>query len=237
MSSLEVEARRPAAEVRLEEVSRVFGSGRGAVHALAGVSVRIAPGEAVALVGRSGSGKTTMLNLIGAMDRPSAGAVIVDGERIERLSGSAAADYRARVGFVFQHFHLIPVLSALENVLLPLIPQRRASQAEERARMLLERVGLGEHADALPGELSGGEQQRVALARALIAAPRLILADEPTGNLDSATRTEVAGLLLYLCRQTPATLLVATHDTALASLCDRSLRLLDGRIHDRGLSP
>jgi putative ABC transport system ATP-binding protein len=217
-------------EVLLDLVSRRFGQDRTAVVALDSVSLKVAPGESVALMGRSGSGKSTLLHLVGALDHPTSGRICVGRRRVDLLAGADAARYRREVGFVFQRFHLIPVLSALENVLAPLIPTGVGAEEQRRARGLLEAVGLGAQAAHLPSELSGGEQQRVAIARALVNRPRLFLADEPTGNLDTQTGQAVVQLLLSLRESEGATLILVTHDADIAARCERVLRLTDGRI-------
>ncbi|MFE7855304.1 ABC transporter ATP-binding protein [Streptomyces sp. NPDC101209] len=195
--------------------------------ALDAADLRIESGTAVALTGPSGSGKSTVLHLLGGMDRPSDGTVEVDGEELTPRRLDA---HRRRVGFVFQRFHLLPALTVLDNVLAPVLPRRVDFDRQARAKELLEAVGLAERADALPSELSGGQQQRVAIARALINRPGLLLADEPTGNLDSATGRDIVELLLSLRERYGTTLLVATHDVEVAANCDRIVRLHDGRI-------
>jgi len=220
------------AHVVLAEVSRAYPGGAGPLRALDGVSLEIAPGEALAITGPSGSGKSTLLHLIGAMDRPDAGSVRVDDLALERLRQRELTAYRRTIGFVFQRFHLLPALTALDNVLAPVLPRRTPFDKVARARELLAAVGLGERETALPATLSGGEQQRVAIARALMGAPRLLLADEPTGNLDSATGAEVLDLLLRLRADRSMTLVVVTHDPGVAAGCDRVLRLHDGRVLD-----
>jgi putative ABC transport system ATP-binding protein len=216
------------AEVVGEHVAKAFEHGR--IVALEDASFRIEPGELVALTGPSGSGKSTLLNLIGALDRPDRGSISVDRERVERLHDPAA--YRAEVvGFVFQFHNLIPTLSALDNVQIPMIG-RDGSRADrvERARELLAEVGLGERASARPSVLSGGERQRVAVARALANEPRLLLADEPTGSLDSETSAQVLRLLRRLREEHGMTILLVTNDDDVAREADRAMRLLDGRI-------
>jgi putative ABC transport system ATP-binding protein len=216
------------AEVVGEHVAKAFEHGR--IVALEDASFRIEPGELVALTGPSGSGKSTLLNLIGALDRPDRGSITVDGERVERLHDPAA--YRAEVvGFVFQFHNLIPTLSALDNVQIPMIG-RDGSRADrvERARELLAEVGLAERASARPSVLSGGERQRVAVARALANEPRLLLADEPTGSLDSETSAQVLRLLRRLRDEHGMTILLVTNDDGVAREADRAMRLLDGRI-------
>ncbi|MEW2415466.1 ABC transporter ATP-binding protein [Streptomyces sp. NPDC046866] len=219
--------------VAVHEVHRTFGSGERAVHALRGVSFEAGRGRLTALKGRSGSGKTTLLNLVGGLDAPTGGTVTVDGTD---LAGLGEADLlalrRDRIGFVFQSFGLIPVLTAAENVGVPMrmrgVP---ADRREERARTLLALVGLADHAGQRPGELSGGQQQRVAVARALANEPALIIADEPTGQLDSETGRSIMQLLRAVVRSEGVTALVATHDPALIELADDVVELRDGRIH------
>jgi ABC-type lipoprotein export system ATPase subunit len=216
--------------VRVERVSKVYGNG-ATVPALKEVSLEIAAGEIVAVQGPSGSGKSTLLNLIGTLDQPTSGRVVVDGVDVGTLRGNALADFRRqKIGFVFQLFNLVPSLNALENVMLPLLPYRRglAFNLPERARELLAGMGLGERLDHLPGQLSGGEQQRVAIARALINQPHLILADEPTGNLDSQNGQEILELLRRLNREEGITLVLVTHDTAVATHAGRTVQLQDG---------
>lgn len=202
--------------------------------ALRDVDLDVEAGEALAMVGASGAGKSTLLQLIGAMDRPDAGQIHVGGRRIDRLGLRELELHRRRVGFVFQRFRLLPTLTALDDVFAPVLPQRVNYNKRERARELLASVGLADRAASLPGTLSGGEQQRVAIARALIGEPSLLLADEPTDNLDSAAGGEIVELLLSLRRQHGATLLIATHNPAVASACDRIVRLHDGHIATNG---
>ncbi|GBD09091.1 Lipoprotein-releasing system ATP-binding protein LolD [Candidatus Thermoflexus japonica] len=219
--------------VQIEDVSKEYIAGAVRVIALQEISLTVERGEFLAIVGPSGSGKTTLLNLIGALDRPTRGRVVVDGIDLGALRGDRLADFRReRIGFVFQLFHLVPDLTALENVMLPLIPYRRQLKfnLEQRARALLEAVGLGNRMRHLPGQLSGGEQQRVAIARALIGNPRLLLADEPTGNLDSQTGKEIVELLRRLNREQGLTVIVTTHNPEIVAWSDRVVRLRDGRI-------
>jgi putative ABC transport system ATP-binding protein len=192
--------------------------------ALDAVDLEIGDGAAVAVTGPSGSGKSTVLHLLGGMDRPDEGTVEVDGKDLTARQLDA---HRRRVGFVFQRFHLLP---ALDNVLAPVLPRRVDFDRRARAMELLEAVGLAERANALPSELSGGQQQRVAISRALINRPGLLLADEPTGSLDSVTGREIIDLLLSLRERYGMTMLVATHDAEVAASCDRIVRLHDGRI-------
>ncbi|MFE2165165.1 ABC transporter ATP-binding protein [Streptomyces sp. NPDC059447] len=220
--------------VVVDDVHRSFGTGPHAVHALRGVSFEVRRGELTALKGRSGSGKTTLLNLVGGLDTPTAGTVSLDGAGLGGLDEAGLlALRRDRIGFVFQSFGLIPVLTAVENVGVPMrLRKVPARQREERARTLLALVGLAEHADQRPGELSGGQQQRVAVARALANEPDLIIADEPTGQLDSETGRSIMTLLRAVVRSEGVTALVATHDPVLIELADRVVELRDGRIVD-----
>jgi len=214
------------------ELRRGFGSGSARVEALRGVSFRIEPGELVVLRGRSGSGKTTLLNLVGGLDRPDAGAVSVAGLRLDEASPAEMLRLRReRLGFIFQSFGLIPILTAAENVGVPLRLLGTASaEREERARLLLRLVGLGEHTEQRAHELSGGQQQRVAIARALAGRPTLLLADEPTGQLDSATGTQIMRLLRTLVHAEGVTALIATHDSTLMQVADRVLTISDGQL-------
>ncbi|PCG82932.1 ABC transporter [Streptomyces sp. WZ.A104] len=220
------------AMVRVEDLHRSYGSGAAAVHALRGVSFEIPRGELVALKGRSGSGKTTLLNLVGGLDTPDGGRITVDGTELAGLGEKGLLELRRdRVGFIFQSFGLIPILTAAENVGVPL-RLRRADPAEreERVALLLSLVGLADHAEQRPGELSGGQQQRVAIARALANHPALLIADEPTGQLDAETGLAVMELLRAVVRSENVTALVATHDPQLLGLADRVLELSDGHI-------
>ncbi|MGV9251104.1 ABC transporter ATP-binding protein [Streptomyces sp. NPDC003697] len=218
--------------VRVEDVHKSHGHGAAAVHALRGVSFEVPRGELVALKGRSGSGKTTLLNIVGGLDEPDRGRVEVDGSDLSRLGEDGLlALRRDRIGFVFQSFGLIPILTAAENVGVPMrlrrLPPR---EREERVELLLALVGLADHAAQRPGELSGGQQQRVAVARALANEPALLIADEPTGQLDAETGHEVMQLLRAVVRSEDVTALVATHDATLLDLADRVLELSDGEI-------
>ncbi|MFD0426757.1 ABC transporter ATP-binding protein [Streptomyces parvus] len=221
-----------SAMVTVEDLHRSYGSGAAAVHALRGVSFEIPRGELVALKGRSGSGKTTLLNLVGGLDTPDSGRITVDGTELAGLGEKGLLELRRdRVGFIFQSFGLIPILTAAENVGVPL-RLRRADPAErdERVALLLSLVGLADHAEQRPGELSGGQQQRVAIARALANRPALLIADEPTGQLDAETGLAVMELLRAVVRSENVTALVATHDPQLLGLADRVLELSDGHI-------
>lgn len=216
-----------------EGLTKEYPIGPTQIIALHEVSLTIDRGEFLAVVGPSGSGKTTLLNLIGTLDVPTRGRVIVDGTDVSTLRGNVLADFRrTKVGFVFQLYNLVPILTALENVMLPLIPYRRGLdfELEARARELLEAVGLGKRLRHLPGQLSGGEQQRVAIARALINSPQIILADEPTGNLDSKAGEEIMALLRRLNRERNLTLVLVTHNEAIAAQADRVVYLQDGRL-------
>ncbi|MBL1108621.1 ABC transporter ATP-binding protein [Streptomyces sp. 5-8] len=220
--------------VRVEDVHKSYGRGAAAVHALRGVSFEVPRGELVALKGRSGSGKTTLLNIVGGLDTADRGGVEVDGLRLGELGESELLRLRRdRIGFVFQSFGLIPILSAAENVGVPL-RLRRADprEREERVELLLSLVGLAGHAAQRPGELSGGQQQRVAIARALANRPALLIADEPTGQLDAETGHAVMELLRAVVHSEQVTALVATHDATLLDLADRVLELRDGEISE-----
>ena len=213
-------------------VSKWFAKGSTIVRAVDGVSLEIDAGEFVALEGPSGSGKTTLLQLLGALDRPSEGVVAFEGRDLASLRDHELAQLRlSAFGFVFQQFNLIPTLSAVQNVEVALAPAGvRGTDLRERAESLLEEVGLAPRAAHLPAQLSGGEQQRVAIARALVVEPRVILADEPTGNLDTKTGSDVIELLAGLAAQHGATVVVATHDAELASRAPKRLAMRDGKI-------
>jgi putative ABC transport system ATP-binding protein len=218
--------------VRVEGVSRDFGSGDTIVHAVREVSFTADQGEVVAIRGRSGAGKTTLLNVIGGLDRPTAGQVWVDGHEVTAAGERELLRLRRHtIGFVFQSFGLLPILSAAENVGVPMrLAKLPAAQREERVALLLELVGLGDHALQRPYELSGGQQQRVAIARALANEPKLLIADEPTGQLDSETSRSIMFLLRAVVSDRGVTALVATHDPAMLDLADRVLTLRDGRL-------
>lgn len=228
------EQSQPAAGAALElwQVSKRYGSGERGIVALDQVTLRIEAGGLLAVTGPSGSGKSTLLHLLGAMDHVDSGTIHVGDTEVTAISRSAQVAYRRTIGFVFQRFHLLPALTALDNVAAPLLPLRTSFDKHERARHLLEAVGLAGREQALPAELSGGQQQRVAIARALIGDPILLLADEPTGNLDTRTGSQILDLLLELRVDRGMTVVVATHDPAIASRCDRVIRLLDGRVQD-----
>ncbi|NGN66701.1 ABC transporter ATP-binding protein [Streptomyces sp. A7024] len=218
--------------VIVEDVHHTYGSGPTAVHALRGVSLEVAAGELVALRGRSGSGKTTLLNLIGGLDSTQQGRIAVDGRDLADMNETERlALRRDRIGFVFQSFGLIPILTAAENVGVPLRLRRTPpSEREERVALLLALVGLTDHAGQRPGELSGGQQQRVAVARALANRPALLIADEPTGQLDADTSLEVLRLLRAVVRDEGVTAIIATHDQQVLDVADRVLELGDGLI-------
>ncbi|MCM2254494.1 MAG: ABC transporter ATP-binding protein [Vicinamibacteria bacterium] len=217
---------------RLEDVSKDYALGRTQVSALRGVSLAVEPGEFVAVAGPSGSGKSTLLNLVGCLDHPSAGRVVVDGRDVAALDDDALSDLRAqKIGFIFQSFNLIPVLSALENVEFPLLFRGLPrAQSRARAERALDEVGLGDVARHRPDELSGGQRQRVAIARALVTAPVLVLADEPTANLDSKTGEAILDLMLDLNRKQGTTFIFSTHDPKVLVHAQRVLRLADGRL-------
>ncbi|MFY1674159.1 ABC transporter ATP-binding protein [Plantactinospora sp. WMMB334] len=223
--------------VRVEGVGRDYPTGDRVVHAVREVSFTAARGELVAIRGRSGAGKTTLLNLIGGLDRPNHGRIHVAGHDVTAAGTEELLELRrSTVGFVFQSFGLIPILSAAENVGVPLrLAKRPRAEREERVTMLLELVGLGGQAAQRPYELSGGQQQRVAVARALANEPALLIADEPTGQLDSETGRSIMDLLRALVHARGMTALVATHDPTLIDLADRVLTLRDGRLVDGGL--
>ncbi len=222
--------------VVVEGLRRVYRSGPKEVVALHEVSFEARPGELVAIRGRSGSGKTTLLNLVGGLDRPDAGRVTVSGHEVTSLPEEGLlALHRDVVGFVFQSFGLIPVLSAAENVGVPMrLARTPVAEREERVRTLLSLVGLADHVNQRPYELSGGQRQRVAIARALANRPRLLIADEPTGQLDSQTGRQIMRLIRAVVRSEGVTALVATHDPALITLSDRVLELRDGVLHVAG---
>jgi putative ABC transport system ATP-binding protein len=216
----------------LREVTRIFGTGGAAVTAVKELSVRIGRGEFVAIVGPSGSGKTTLLQLLGALDRPTSGAIHFEGRELTTLPEGELTKLRlSAIGFVFQQFNLISTLSAAQNVAIALAPRGlSATERGERVRALLQAVGLGERGAHLPAQLSGGEQQRVAIARALANEPRVLLADEPTGNLDSTTGDEIISLLRLLCSDRGMTTVLVTHDAHVAAAASRKIRMQDGRI-------
>jgi putative ABC transport system ATP-binding protein len=217
----------------VKDVSKTYRLGKVTVTALAGVSLGVEGGEFLAVAGPSGSGKTTLLNLIGCLDRPTSGEIVVDGEATSAMSPGRRAELRAeKLGFVFQTFNLIPVLTAAENVEYPLLLGRRRGDPAERVRAALADVGLADRARHRPPELSGGQQQRVAIARALVTEPALVLADEPTANLDSRTGQEIVDLMRRLNRERRTTFVFSTHDPRIMKAADRVLEISDGRLRD-----
>jgi putative ABC transport system ATP-binding protein len=216
--------------VVVDQVSRTFASSAGEVHAVRDVSFSVPSGQLVALVGRSGSGKTTLLNCIGGLDRPSIGRIVVNGAEVSSMSESGrTALRRDELAFVFQTFGLVPMLSAAENVGLPLRLRRTANkEREDRVARLLDLVGLSAHAGQRPSELSGGQQQRVAIARALANSPRLLIADEPTGQLDAETGATIMALIQSVVKSEGMTAIISTHDASLQAIADRTIRLADG---------
>ncbi|MDB5648936.1 MAG: transporter ATP-binding protein [Hyphomicrobiales bacterium] len=219
-----------APAIALRNVDLSLGRGAARVHILKGISLDIARGEAVGLVGPSGSGKSTLLMTMAGLERPDSGSVVVDGQDLGSLNEDRLAQFRgARIGIVFQSFHLIPTMTALENVAIPL-ELAGAPDAFKRAAAELDLVGLGERLGHYPAQLSGGEQQRVALARALAPHPAILVADEPTGNLDETTGQSIVDLMFALKRERGATLVLVTHDANLAAKCDRQVRLRSGLI-------
>jgi len=218
--------------IELKDLSLSYPLAKGSLEVLSKASASVAQGETVAVTGPSGSGKTTLLLLLAGLESPNSGSVHIDGTDLARLNKDELADLRRdKLGIVFQSFHLVPSLSALANVALPL-DIAGVADAQTRAREMLARVGLTAREDHFPSQLSGGEQQRVAIARALVHQPAVLLADEPTGNLDAKTGAAIVDLLFELHRESDSTLLLVTHDAAIAALCDRNLRLHLGQLHD-----
>ena len=228
--------------LQLTGIRKSYGSGETETEILHGIDLRLERGEFAALIGPSGSGKSTLLNLIGLLDRPSGGQLFIDGQETGQLDDTGLTRLRGqRIGFVFQHHHLIPAFTALENVAMPLLVARGRPDAEmfEQAGRLLDQVGLAERKQNLANQLSGGQQQRVAIARALAMSPSLVLADEPTGNLDTHSADDVFALLREVNTRLNTTFLIVTHDRRLAARCDRIIEMVDGdivaddRIHDK----
>ena len=216
--------------LQAQGLKKIYGSGDNAVHALDGVDLRVEKGEFVAIVGTSGSGKSTLLHMLGGLDRPTEGTVTVDGQEIFALKEEALTIFRRRkIGFVFQACNLVPVLNVYENIVLPIeLDGGKINKAF--VGQIVQTLGLEKKLDALPGQLSGGQQQRVAIARALAAAPAIILADEPTGNLDSKTSQDVLSLLKVTSQKFAQTIVMITHNEEIAQLADRIIRIEDGRI-------
>ncbi len=222
--------------IEVQDLSKVYGREAAAVHALDGVNLTIDKGEFVAIMGPSGSGKSTLMNILGCLDRPTSGQYWLGGEDVSRLNKTQLAGIRNRqIGFVFQSYNLLPRSTALKNVMLPLLYSRQkqwsASERDKLARQALEAVGLGDRTDHRPNEMSGGEQQRVAIARALVNEPLMILADEPTGNLDTSSSQEIVDILLGL-HQRGRTIVMITHEQDLGAQAQRIVNLLDGRMVD-----
>jgi len=218
--------------IEVLNLEKDYPTGAGVFHALRGVSLRITEGEFVAIMGASGSGKSTFMNLLGCLDRPTRGSYHLNGQDVGRLTSDQLAELRNReIGFVFQGFNLLPKLSALDNVALPLMYAGMGRETRRRqAQAMLERVGLGERSHHTPLQLSGGQQQRVAIARALATRPRIIFADEPTGNLDSETSRQVMELFSRLNREEGITLVLVTHETDIAAYAKRRIRFQDGQV-------
>jgi putative ABC transport system ATP-binding protein len=218
--------------IQTENLTKIYGKGDAAVVALDHVNMSVNPGESVAVMGPSGCGKSTLLHLLGGLDRPTEGRVMIDGSSLSTLSDDALTQLRRRkIGFVFQFFNLIPILSSVENAALPLLLDgKNAAQAKQKATEWLEKVGLGARLGNRPDQLSAGQQQRVAIARALITDPMLVLADEPTGNLDSRASDEIAGLLRQVAKEWGRAVLMVTHDPRIAAYADRIVFLKDGKV-------
>ena len=220
--------------LQAKDLKKIYGSGENAVHALDGVDLAVEKGEFVAIVGTSGSGKSTLLHMLGGLDRPTSGTVTVDGRELSTLKEEELTIFRRRkIGFVFQNYNLVPVLNVMENIVLPI--RLDGKQVDEPyVQKIIETLGLEKKLQNLPNNLSGGQQQRVAIARALAAKPAIILADEPTGNLDSKTSQDVLGLLKVTSQRFSQTIVMITHNEEIAQLADRIIRIEDGRITVRG---
>jgi putative ABC transport system ATP-binding protein len=219
--------------VDARDLTKVYQMGDVEVHALRGLSIKIKPGEVLAIMGPSGSGKSTLMNTLGCLDRPTAGDYYLDGESVAELDDDQLADIRNRkVGFIFQTFNLLPRATALSNVELPMRYAGVTEGRRDRARTALETVGLGDRVDHRPNELSGGQQQRVAIARALVNNPAIVMADEPTGNLDTKSGDEIMDLLLGLNQERGVTLIIVTHDPEIAARTNRIVTIRDGRVED-----
>lgn len=224
--------------LELKDVHKIYGQGTpNEVHALRGVNVNIRKGEMVAMMGPSGCGKTTMLHIIGGLSKPTSGTILVDGVNLSAFSGPKLADFRNRqLGFIFQLFNLFPFLTALQNVLVPLLIQRLdEGEARTRANIILRELGLGGRLDHRPGELSGGQEQRVAIARALVTKPSILLGDEPTGDLDTLTSSDIMDLFRRLNQENKQTMLLVTHNKFVGNKCDRIIRMTDGVVVDDDL--
>ena len=216
-----------------KNLTKIYGSGTNKVEALKGVNLNVQQGEFIAVLGPSGSGKTTLLNMLGALDRPTRGQVFIDNVETSRVAErNLYRIRRGKLGFIFQTYYLVPTLNAMQNVLMPVLPIRGNKRYEKRAQRLLDIVGLKDRTHHKPGELSGGEQQRVAIARALILNPPVVLADEPTGNLDTKTGAEIIDLMKRLNKERGKTFIIVTHDRRIADIAERALYLLDGELSD-----
>ncbi len=216
-----------------KNITKIYGSGTNRVEALRGVNLNVQQGEFIAVLGPSGSGKTTLLNMLGALDRPTRGQVFIDNVETSRVAErNLYRIRRGKLGFIFQTYYLVPTLNAMQNVLMPVLPIRGNKRYEKRAQRLLDIVGLKARTHHKPGELSGGEQQRVAIARALILNPPVVLADEPTGNLDTKTGAEIIDLMKRLNKERGKTFIIVTHDRRIADIAERALYLLDGELSD-----
>ena len=230
---------REAPVIRLTDVTKVYTVGQTRLRALDQVSLDVYPGEFAVVIGRSGSGKSTLLNMLAGLERPTKGQIRIAGKQIERMKEKDLVAFRLRsIGFVFQSFNLFAAHTALENVAMPLmykgVPRARR---ERQARAMLEAVGLSSHANHSPSQMSGGQQQRVGIARALVAKPRILFADEPTGNLDLRTSREILYLIRNICRERGTTLIMVTHDPEVAAYADRVITLLDGKILENRENP
>lgn len=221
--------------LQAEEISKVYHSGEGKIEVLRDLSFEVKKGEFLAIVGNSGIGKSTLLHILGALDRPSSGTVKIENENIFAKTDKELAVYRNKtMGFIFQFHHLLPEFTAFENLVLPvMIHSKKTKETENLAWELLEKIGLTNRATHKPSELSGGEQQRIAVARALMNRPKLILADEPSGNLDVKTSNELHNLLKQICKDNEQTFVIVTHDEILATFADRTLEIVDGKIVEK----
>ena len=225
--------------ISLEGVTKVYEIGQTRLRALDGVSLNVYPGEFALIVGRSGSGKSTLLNMLAGLERPTKGRIRIAGKQIERLPENKLVAFRLKnIGFVFQSFNLFAAHTALDNVAMPLMYKGVGKTKRTRmAREMLRAVGLLSHADHMPSQMSGGQQQRVGIARALVTQPRILFADEPTGNLDFNTSREILRLIRNICRQRGATLIMVTHDPEIACYADRVITLLDGKVIENKVNP